>query len=253
ESLLEAETKLKETLAWAAEEEQAIPEYQHNEKMLEIMRADLKTLLEAREAGTSEESKDEKLSYKDAEIRDVQTSIQVVSKIEEYDRLAKDYKISHQKITERITRWDKLAKALDPKNPDLKELLGDKYKTFRAFVQAVSTQLGVTANVNTDFTIEMVTKDGPISNLEWASKSEQYRVGVAILLGLCDLMGIESAVLDEGEVVFGKNRDALRRLLKSIPGNFSTVILLETGDPHAPPSSNPAISIHNIVDGEVLN
>ena len=253
QALLEAETKLTDALAWAADEEQAIQDHAHDEKMLETMRAGLKTLLEAREAGTSEESKDEKLSYKNAEISDVQISIQTVSKIEEYDRLAGEYKISHQKITDRITRWDKLAKALDPKNEGLGVLLGEKYRTFRAFVLGVSTQLGVPATVNKDFSVEMTTKDGPISNLEWASKSEQYRVGVAILLGLCDLRGIKSAVLDEGEVVFGENKTAFRKMLKSVPGGMSTLILLETGDPHAPPSKNPDISIHNIVAGEVLN
>ncbi len=253
EALLEAETKLKEALAWAADEERAIQDHAHDEKMLETMRADLKILLEARKEGTSEESKQEQLTRIDYEIKSVQEAIQAVSKIEEYDRLAKDYRISHQKITVRITRWDKLAKALDPKNEGLGVLLGEKYRTFRAFVLGVSTQLGVPATVNKDFSVEMTTKDGPISNLEWASKSEQYRVGVAILLGLCDLRGIKSAVLDEGEVVFGENKAAFRKLLKSVPGGMSTLILLETGDPHAPPSKNPDISIHNIVAGEVLN
>ena len=252
-ALVDAEAVLKSTLIRAAADERLISDYKHNTALLATMRADLKELQEAKEEGTSEEAKSAMLETCNQVIENLQEAISLASKIEEYDRLAGEYRVQHAALTTTIEGWDNLAKALDPKNPDLKELLGDKYKTFRAFVQAVSTQLGVTANVNTDFTIEMVTKDGPISNLEWASKSEQYRVGVAILLGLCDLMGIESAVLDEGEVVFGKNRDALRRLLKSIPGNFSTVILLETGDPHAPPSSNPAISIHNIVDGEVLN
>ena len=253
EALLEAETNLKDVHAWAADEEQAIQDHAHDEKMLETMHADLKTLVEAREEGLSEESKDEKLSYVNAEIHSVQISIQTVSRIEEYDRLAKNYTTELKKINTRITRWDKLAKALDPKNSGLEVLLGEKYRVFRAFVQGVSTQLGVTANVNKDFTVEMTTKDGPISNLEWASKSEQYRVGVAMLLGICDLQGIKSAVLDEGEVVFGENKVALRNLLKSVPGGMSTIILLETGTPHAPPSSNPDISIHNIVAGEVLN
>ena len=213
----------------------------------------LKALQSTKEEEVSEETKQAKIAVVNELIAHLQEAINLAGRTEEHDRLIKKHRKQRDAITEEIDGWDNLAKVLDPKNPDLKELLGDKYKTFRAFVQAVSAQLGVTANVNTDFSIEMVTKDGPISNLEWASKSEQYRVGVAILLGLCDLMGIESAVLDEGEVVFGKNRTALRRLLKSIPGSFSTLILLETGEPHVLPSANHDISIHNIVDGEVLN
>ncbi len=249
--LVAAQSDYANTLEWAGKQIQSIDEHRRNEELLTAMRTEVETLNSAKDEITATE-KQAQIDSVNADIEVKQNSIEQAILADNFEQQNTDYVANIKKLEKKIARWDSLAKALDPKNPDLSDLLGDEFKTFSAFVANDSAALGVKAMVNTDFTIDISTKDGPISNLEWASKSEQYRVGVALLFGICDLVGLKSVVLDEGEVVFGANRKALRHLLKSATG-LKTIVYLETDHPHVRPSSNKAVSIHNIVDGALVD
>ena len=250
EALVTAQEEHARMLEWVGKQVQGIDLHKRNDELLRANKASIEEIEAAQDEITEEDKKtqvevvDEAIAEKQTQIEKQLLFVNAENQIEEHQKKVK-------KLEGMVGRWDKLAKALDPKNPDLSALLSDEFQTFRSFVARDSEALGVKATVNTDFSIDVVTKDGPISNLEWASKSEQYRVGVALLFGVCDLVGLDSVVLDEGEVVHGENRKALKELIKT-NGGIKTTILLETGDPHAKPHPNKDVSIHNIADGVIL-
>lgn len=250
EALVTAQSEYAKVLEWAGQQAQGIENHGRNEEILRTLRKEIAEI----EAAKDEITEEEKLGQvaginEDIQTKQLEIEQRLIADIYENDN--SDHVTKIKALDKKIVRWDSLAKALDPKNPDLSELLGDDFRSFATFVAADSERLGVKATVNTDFSIDVVTKDGPISNLEWASKSEQYRVGVALLFGICDLVGLKSVVLDEGEVVHGANRTAMRKLISSATG-IESLILLETGDPHVQPSSKKHVTIHNIVDGALL-
>ncbi len=225
---------------------------QQNNSIMEGLKADLAKAESSQ--GGSEFSPDqlaEKLGALETNITLFRTRLEQLTRYDEYLRSLEGIKKQEKALATKVASWDKLAETLNPKNPDLLILMGTTFGTFQELFRGASAALGVPAAINAeDFSIE-VTRATCISPVAWLSHSEVYRVGIALQIALCAILGIRTAIIDEGETLFDECKQALSGLISAPSNHIDCFLLLATGEPQSKITSN-GINVRGIKDGEVL-
>ena len=236
----------------AAEFNQFKAQNEQNSRILEGLKADLTKAESQKDTGLSPDQLAEKLNKLESDIALSRTRLEQLTRYDEYMKSLSGIKEQEKALSARIASWDKLAEALNPKNPDLKILMGTTFGTFQELFSSASRALGVPSTVNDeDFSIESFP-DGRKSPVEWLSHSEVYRVGIALELALCSILGIRTVIIDEGEILFDECKQDLSGLI-SAPSNYiDCFVLLATGELQSLRPSE-GIVVCGVKDGKVLD
>lgn len=223
-----------------------------NNRIQEGLRADLTNAESQKDTGLSPDQLAEKLNTLETDIALYQTRIEQLTRYDEYLRSLKGVREREKALAVKVASWDNLAEALNPRNPGLKILMGTTFGTFQELFSSASRALGVPATVNDeDFSIEAFPGDRK-SPVAWLSHSEVYRVGIALEMALCAILGIRTAIIDEGEVLFDECKQALSGLI-SAPSNYiDCFVLLATGEPQSRGPTD-GIMVRGVKDGKVLD
>lgn len=202
---------------------------EQNNRILEGLKADLTNAESQKDTGLSPDQLAEKLGALEHGIGLYRTRLEQLTRYDEYLKSLEGIREREKALSARVANWDKLAEALNPKNPDLKILMGTTFGTFQELFRSASTALGVPSTVSDeDFSIKASPK-GVELTVEWISDSEVYRVGIALEMALCAILGIRTAIIDKGETLFEDSKRALSGLV-SAPSNYiDCFLLLATG------------------------
>ena len=197
--------------------------------------------------GTSEST----LKIIDGRIRNNREQLELATQAESSTTALEKYQAEQKSLAVRITRWDDIANALNPKNPELVALFGDPFTALQERIKAVSIDLGIPAELKPDFSIEVHTSTFT-GGEAWASHSEQYRVGIALQAAICSLLGVQTMIIDYGETLIDEVRGDLSHMVVAGIPDILTTILLASGKAALPTSLPEGVKGFPVQDGAIL-
>ena len=123
-----------------------------------------------------------------------------------------------------VSRLEALVEQLGPKGarvPALAKAIGE----FEAAVNPYVEPFGWTLT----FSVDPWTVFANKRPVETYSRSERYRIGIALQMGIARLSGLSFAVIDEVDMLDAENRGALTKMLVSAP--LDQIFILGTREP----------------------
>ncbi|GAG89221.1 unnamed protein product, partial [marine sediment metagenome] len=128
---------------------------EQNNRILEGLKADLAKAESQKDPGLSPEHLANKLDTLETDIAVYRKRIEQLTRYDEYLRSLDGAQKREKVMAAKAASWDRLAGTLNPKNPDLKILMGTTFDTFQELFSSVSEVLGVPSTVNDeDFSID---------------------------------------------------------------------------------------------------
>ena len=134
---------------------------------------------------------------------------------------------TQQGLQAEVDRLEALCDILGPSGARV-QALADALGPFEQAVNSYTTPFGWTVS----FHVEpwgVIVNDRPV---ETYSRSEQYRIGLAIQLSIAALSGLSFAVVDELDMLDALNRDTVGRMLMAAP--LEQILILGTREPSSP-------------------
>lgn len=120
-----------------------------------------------------------------------------------------------------VVRLEQLVEDLGPKGARV-TALGDAMGKFEAAVNPYVQPFGWTIRFSVD-PWDVLANDRPV---ETYSRSERYRIGIALQLGIAQLSGLNFAVIDEVDMLDVANRKAVSAMLMKAP--LEQILILGT-------------------------
>lgn len=142
-----------------------------------------------------------------------------------------------------VERLEAAVEHLGPKGvrvPALAEAIG----SFEAAVNPYVEPFGWTLS----FSVEPWTVFANGRSVETYSRSERYRIGIALQMGIAMLSGLSFAVIDEVDMLDAANRAAMTKMLMSAP--LEQIFILGTREPSQPLKPIEGVVAYRLVNDE---